>query len=141
MRWREEICMRNEQQRNIAFCKSGGSRTISKPNNFFIVDENDKIIGVISIDELRKSIEGADMVFITAGMGGGTGTGAAPIVAQIAKEIGALTIAIVTKPFMFEGTRRMVTANEGIETLQKEVDKLSLLSTQKEQEYKILQEV
>ena len=60
-----------------------------------------------SKDEIRAALEGADMVFVTCGMGGGTGTGASPIVAEIAQEVGALTVGIVTKPFKFEGTRRM----------------------------------
>lgn len=75
-------------------------------------------------DEIRKVLEGANMVFITAGMGGGTGTGASPIVAEVAKELGVLTVGVVTKPFMFEGKRRMVTANAGIEELSKHVHSL-----------------
>lgn len=66
-------------------------------------------------NEITEAIEGADMVFVTAGMGGGTGTGAAPIVARIAKELGILTIAVVTKPFQFEGKRRAKQAEEGID--------------------------
>ena len=62
-------------------------------------------------EEIRKMLEGADMVFIAAGMGGGTGTGAAPIVAKVAKELGILTVAVVTKPFSFEGKKRMQFAN------------------------------
>ncbi|HLE18536.1 MAG TPA: cell division protein FtsZ, partial [Syntrophales bacterium] len=65
-------------------------------------------------DLLRGQLEGADMVFITAGLGGGTGTGGAPVVAEIAKELGILTVAIVTKPFQFEGKRRNLQAEEGI---------------------------
>ena len=72
--------------------------------------------------EIRAALEGADMVFITAGMGGGTGTGAAPVIAEIARIIGALTVAVVTKPFSFEGPRRMKTAEEGIEALKHKVD-------------------
>ncbi len=75
-------------------------------------------------EEIRKAIEGADMVFITAGMGGGTGTGAAPIVAEIAKEASALTVGVVTKPFSFEGKRRRQQAEEGIEILRSKVDTL-----------------
>lgn len=70
-------------------------------------------------DAIRKMLEGADMVFIAAGMGGGTGTGAAPIVAQIAKELGVLTVAVVTKPFVFEGKKRMMFAEMGIKELSK----------------------
>src|SRR5699024_3273066 len=70
------------------------------------------------------ALQGADMVFITAGMGGGTGTGAAPVVAQLAKEMGILTVAVVTKPFPFEGRRRMQAALKGIEELKSKVDTL-----------------
>lgn len=73
---------------------------------------------------IMESIEGADMVFITAGMGGGTGTGAAPVVAGIAREMGILTVAVVTKPFTFEGARRMRFATSGIDTLKEAVDTL-----------------
>jgi cell division protein FtsZ len=77
-----------------------------------------------SRDDISQVLQGADMVFITAGMGGGTGTGAAPIVAQVAKELGILTVGVVTKPFSFEGKRRMQHAEIGIEELQKQVDTL-----------------
>ncbi|MDZ4804743.1 MAG: cell division protein FtsZ [Candidatus Eisenbacteria bacterium] len=75
-------------------------------------------------DEIREALAGADMVFITAGMGGGTGTGAAPVVARIARELGALTVAVVTKPFMFEGRKRMRQAEEGLNLLRERVDTL-----------------
>jgi cell division protein FtsZ len=75
-------------------------------------------------DELKSELKGADMIFITAGAGGGTGTGAAPVVAQIAREVGALTVGIVTKPFSFEGVRRSAQADEGIKALAAEVDTL-----------------
>ena len=75
-------------------------------------------------DRLREILKGADMVFIAAGLGGGTGTGGAPIVAEISKDIGALTVAVVTKPFFFEGKRRMRQAESGIEELKKAVDTL-----------------
>ena len=77
-----------------------------------------------SVPELTECLQGADMVFVTAGMGGGTGTGAAPIVAQVARECGALCVGVVTKPFRFEGRRRLRIAEEGIETLEKAVDTL-----------------
>jgi cell division protein FtsZ len=77
-----------------------------------------------SSDELYEVISGADMVFITSGMGGGTGTGAAPIIARVAKETGALTIGVVTKPFTFEGSRRRQVAEEGIIRLKEQVDTL-----------------
>ena len=73
-------------------------------------------------DEIREALAGSDMVFITAGLGGGTGTGAAPIVARISKELGALTVAVVTKPFSFEGKPRSKVAQKGLEELRREVD-------------------
>ncbi len=80
-----------------------------------------------SSDDLYEAINGADMVFITAGMGGGTGTGAAPIISQIAKETGALTIGVVTKPFSFEGGRKQRTAEEGLERLREHVNTLIVI--------------
>jgi cell division protein FtsZ len=80
-----------------------------------------------SRDELQQSLEGSDLVFIAAGMGGGTGTGAAPVVAEVAKQSGALTIGIVTKPFTFEGKRRMRQAEEGIARLAENVDTLIVI--------------
>ena len=73
-------------------------------------------------DQIRQALDGTDMVFVTAGLGGGTGTGGAPVVAQIAKEMGALTVAVVTKPFNFEGRQRMKTADKGINELKETVD-------------------
>jgi cell division protein FtsZ len=78
-------------------------------------------------DRLKSSLKGADMVFITAGSGGGTGTGAAPVVARIAREVGALTVGIVTKPFAFEGARRGEQADLGVDDLGKEVDTLIVI--------------
>lgn len=75
-------------------------------------------------DELAQVLRGADMVFVTAGMGGGTGTGAAPIVAEVAKEVGALTVGVVTKPFTFEGRKRLLQAESGINNLKGKVDTL-----------------
>src|SRR4029079_11775726 len=72
-------------------------------------------------DKIKALLKGADMVFVTAGSGGGTGTGAAPIVARISRELGALTVGIVTKPFGFEGSRRREQADEGVEQLAAEV--------------------
>jgi cell division protein FtsZ len=80
-----------------------------------------------SRDEIKQCINGADMVFVTAGMGGGTGTGSIPLVAEVAKSSGALTIAIVTKPFSFEGSHRMHTAEEGIQNLIDKVDTLVII--------------
>ena len=80
-----------------------------------------------SAEDLYAVLKGADMVFVTAGIGGGTGTGAAPIVAQIAREIGALTIGVVTRPFTFEGARRMQSAEAGISKLKEQVDTLIVI--------------
>lgn len=84
-----------------------------------------------SSDLIKSNLEGADMVFITAGMGGGTGTGASPTIARIAKEVGALTIGVVTKPFQFEGSQRMRNAEKGITELKAEVDALITIPNQK----------
>jgi len=81
--------------------------------------------------QISKALEDADMVFITAGMGGGTGTGAAPIVADIAKEMGVLTVGVVTKPFRFEGSRRMMRAEEGIRELRGKVDSLVIIPNER----------
>lgn len=83
------------------------------------------------IEEITKHIQDADIVFLTAGMGGGTGSGAAPVIAQVAKELGILTVGIVTKPFIFEGKRRMRHAEEAIEQLKKHVDTLLIVPNQK----------
>jgi cell division protein FtsZ len=82
-------------------------------------------------DEVQKSLTGSDMVFITAGMGGGTGTGAAPKIAEISKSMGILTVAVVTKPFSFEGKRRMANAEKGLAELKKNVDTLVVIPNQK----------
>jgi cell division protein FtsZ len=84
-----------------------------------------------SRDEIAAALEATDLVFITAGMGGGTGTGAAPIVAEIAKEMGALTVGVVTRPFLFEGRRRTSQAEEGINALQTRVDTLIVIPNDK----------
>ena len=84
-----------------------------------------------SLDEIQEHLEGADMVFITAGMGGGTGTGAAPIIAGVAKNMGALTVAVVTKPFDFEGKRRREIAEEGIDSLRDKCDTLIIVPNQR----------
>lgn len=84
-----------------------------------------------SIDQLQEALAGSDMVFITAGMGGGTGTGAAPVIGRICKELGALTVAVVTKPFRFEGKRKMDAALEGIERLKDNVDTLIVVPNQR----------
>ena len=83
------------------------------------------------IDKIRESLEGADMIFIAAGLGGGTGTGAAPVIAEAAKALGALTVAIVTKPFNFEGKRRRRIAEEGLKELADKVDSLIAIPNQR----------
>lgn len=84
-----------------------------------------------SREDITKALSGADMVFVTAGMGGGTGTGAAPVVAECAKELGALTVGVVTKPFSFEGKRRRAQAEKGIETLTSKVDTIITIPNDK----------
>lgn len=84
-----------------------------------------------SRSEIKKMMDGADMVFITAGMGGGTGTGAAPIIAEVASELGALTVAVVTKPFGFEGPRRKRLAEEGVQNLKSKVDTIIVVPNEK----------
>lgn len=95
----------------------------------------DPEVGRQAADESSQKIQDvladSDMVFLTAGMGGGTGTGSIPIVAQVAKQIGALTVAVVTKPFAFEGTRRLVVAEEGLEKLRDKVDALIIIPNQR----------
>lgn len=85
-------------------------------------------------EQVAEAIKGANLLFITAGMGGGTGTGAAPVIAEIAKELGILTVAVVTKPFSFEGARRMRTAEKGIEALKDKVDSMIVILNEKLEE-------
>jgi cell division protein FtsZ len=82
-------------------------------------------------EKFRKYLDGSDMIFITAGMGGGTGTGGAPVIARVAREVGALTVGVVTKPFIFEGKKRMRQAEEGIEELKASVDTLIVIPNQR----------
>lgn len=84
-----------------------------------------------SLEILKSNLEGSDMIFVTAGMGGGTGTGASPIIAALARELGALTIGVVTKPFQFEGAQRMKNAEKGIDALKSNVDALITIPNQK----------
>jgi len=90
-----------------------------------------KAAALESKDQIQQMLQGVDLLFIAAGMGGGTGTGAAPVVAQIAKELEILTVAVVTKPFNFEGTRRMKNAEAGIENLKGNVDSLVIVQNEK----------
>jgi cell division protein FtsZ len=82
-------------------------------------------------EKIREYLEGSDMIFITAGMGGGTGTGGAPVIARVARDVGALTVGVVTKPFIFEGKKRMRQAEEGIEELKQSVDTLIVIPNQR----------
>lgn len=84
-----------------------------------------------NIEDIRKFLSGADMVFVTAGMGGGTGTGAAPIIAKVGRDIGALTVGVVTKPFKFEGRKRAAQAELGIQFLKNYVDSLVIVPNDK----------
>ncbi|MCB0351839.1 MAG: cell division protein FtsZ, partial [Bdellovibrionales bacterium] len=90
-----------------------------------------KRAAIESYNDIVAQLEGADMVFVTAGMGGGTGTGGAPVVAKIAKELGALTIGVVTRPFIFEGKKRKRHADGGIQELKENVDTLIVIPNQK----------
>ena len=82
-------------------------------------------------EKIKEYLEGSDMIFITAGMGGATGTGGAPVIARVAREVGALTVGVVTKPFIFEGKKRMRQAEEGIEELKASVDTLIVIPNQR----------
>ena len=93
--------------------------------------ENGRAAAEESRDEIANAIRSADMIFVTAGMGGGTGTGAAPVVAQIARELGILTVGIVTKPFGFEGKKRMTQAEAGIAALREQVDSLVVIPNER----------
>jgi len=96
-----------------------------------MVPEKGREAALESFDEIKKMLEGADIVFISAGMGGGTGTGATPIIAQAAKEVGALTISIATSPFKFEGRKRSQLAKEGLEELKRESDSIIVIPNEK----------
>ena len=93
--------------------------------------EKGRAAAIESTEEIKKALEGADMVIIAAGMGGGTGTGASPIIASIAKELGALTVAIVTTPFSFEGSQRARNSTDGLKEIKSEVDSLIVVSNDK----------
>ena len=84
-----------------------------------------------SYEKIKDMLEGSDMIFLTAGMGGGTGSGSTPVIARAAKEVGALTVAVITKPFSFEGTRRMVTAEDALENIKDKVDTLIVIPNQR----------
>jgi len=96
-----------------------------------MIPEKGREAALESFDEIKEILEGADIVFISAGLGGGTGTGAAPIIAQAAKEVGALTVSIVTSPFKFEGRKRTKLAREGLEELKRESDSIIVVPNEK----------
>ena len=121
-----QVLARN-QARNQIQIGSSGLGAGAKP-------EEARAVALAERELLQESLEGAHMVFITAGMGGGTGTGAAPVVAEVAREMGILTVAVVTKPFSFEGTKRMRLAEAGIEELGQHVDALIVILNDKLEE-------
>ena len=121
-----QVLARN-QARNQIQIGSSGLGAGAKP-------EEARAVAIEERALLQESLEGAHMVFITAGMGGGTGTGAAPVVAEVAREMGILTVAVVTKPFSFEGTKRMRLAEAGIEELAQHVDALIVILNDKLEE-------
>jgi len=96
-----------------------------------MVPEKGREAALESFDDIKETLAGADIVFISAGMGGGTGTGAAPIIAQAAKEVGALTVSVITSPFKFEGRKRTKLAKEGIEELKRESDSIVIIPNEK----------
>ena len=127
----EFVCANTDAQ---ALGRSAAHRTIqlgssglgagSKP-------ERGREAAELAVDDIRAAIEGAHMLFITAGMGGGTGTGAAPVIARLAREMGILTVGVVTKPFEFEGGRRMSNADAGLTELEANVDSLIVVLNEK----------
>jgi len=126
----EFICANTDSQAlegNMAPAKIQLGPTVTKGLGAGANPDRGKAAAEESLEELAAHVEGADMVFVTAGMGGGTGTGAAPVVARAAKSVDALTVGVVTKPFRFEGRRRMLQARAGIEEMQKEVDSLIII--------------
>jgi cell division protein FtsZ len=126
-----EFIAMNTDAQALAICEAPQSIQIGSKLTKGLGVGGDHIMGTKaaeeSRDELRELVSGADMVFVTAGMGGGTGTGAAPIIAEIAKNSGALTIAVVTKPFTFEGSHRCEVAEDGINNLLDKVDTLIII--------------
>ena len=130
-----EFVVANTDRQALAHNKAEGKinlgRELTKGLGAGANPEIGRRAAIESYNDIVAKLEGADMVFVTAGMGGGTGTGGAPIVAKIAKELGALTIGVVTKPFMFEGKKRKKHADDGIRELQENVDTLIVIPNQK----------
>ena len=126
-----EFVVVNTDRQALGVSKAGTKIQIGEKITRGLGAGSDPLIGEKSAEESREeianSLKGSDMVFVTSGMGGGTGRGAAPIVAQIAKELGALTVAVVTKPFSFEGKKRMQSAERGIASLKDKVDALIVI--------------
>jgi cell division protein FtsZ len=125
----------NTDNQALAKCKAPVKVTLGRSVTKGLGAGGKPDVGAAAAEEdkeaLKAVLAGADMVFVTAGMGGGTGTGAAPIVARIAKELGALTVAVVTRPFSFEGSRKRDLAQDGIEKLQKSVDAIITIPNDK----------
>ncbi len=119
--------LRNSSARTVLQLGSSATKGLGAGAN----PEVGRQAAIEDIERIRDVLQGADMVFITAGMGGGTGTGAAPIVAEVAKELGALTVAVVTRPFPFEGRKRIQIAEEGIIALSQHVDSLITIPNEK----------
>jgi len=126
-----ELIAVNSDSQDLAQCLSTAKLSIGRNATGNLGAGGDPSMGekaaLESLDEIRSSIEGADMVFITAGMGGGTGTGAAPVVAKTAMEMGALTVGIVSKPFVFEGSHRNQAALDGLDKMHNNVDSLVII--------------
>lgn len=130
-----EFVVANTDRQSLAANKAEGKiqlgRELTKGLGAGANPEIGRRAAIESYNDVVASLEGSDMVFVTAGMGGGTGTGGAPVVAKIAKELGALTIGVVTKPFIFEGKKRKKQADDGIRELQESVDTLIVIPNQK----------
>ena len=130
-----EFIIANTDQQALTASKASGSihlgRELTKGLGAGANPEIGRRAAIESYNEIIEKLEGSDMVFVTAGMGGGTGTGGAPVVAKIARELGALTIGVVTKPFMFEGKKRLRQAEQGIQELKENVDTLIVIPNQK----------
>jgi cell division protein FtsZ len=130
-----EFCVANTDKQALLHNKAEGKiqlgRELTKGLGAGANPEIGRRAAIESYNEIVSALEGADMVFVTAGMGGGTGTGGAPVVAKIAKELGALTIGVVTRPFIFEGKKRKKHADEGVKELQDNVDTLIVIPNQK----------
>ncbi len=130
----EFVCANTDAQ---ALSRSAAHRTIQLGSSGLSAGskpENGRDAAEAAVEDIRAAIDGAHMLFITAGMGGGTGTGAAPVIARVAKEMGILTVGVVTKPFDWEGGRRMTNADQGLAELEANVDSLIVVLNEKLQE-------